>query len=228
MENETTTLFTKTYFKTSFDKEDVSKLSIFKKWVSLQEKEGKTVVRCPHCWGYEIFIIPSNHRCVMCHKLYCQKCLQPCVEDEVQHDHQRSCWSKFKGLIHIMKDWGIRGEKYHDIDKSLLTKASLIFIFGNHVLYSIKYFDFFKKNKIIDDEFTHKFFMYTNLIVNIIYCIVFNIIFFEFFFVLFLPAFFIKCYYNFIAYNWIIVLEFEVDESPITELTVRGKGYDMY
>ena len=70
--------------------------------------------------------------------------------------------------------------------------------------------------------------MYLNLLVNIIYCFVFYIPFFEFFFTLFFPAFFSKCYYKFIAFNWVIVLEFEVDESPITELTVRGKGYDMY
>ena len=89
MENETTSFFTKNYFRTSFNKEDVSNLPMFKKWLSLQEKEGKTVVRCPHCWGYEIFIIPSNHRCIMCRKLYCQKCLKPCVENEVIHDHER-------------------------------------------------------------------------------------------------------------------------------------------
>ena len=227
MENESTSFFTKNYFRTSFNKEDVSNLPIFKRWLSIQEKEGKKVVRCPHCWGYEIFIIPSNHRCIMCRKLYCQKCLKPCVENEVQHDHERTCWSKFRGLIRIMKDWGNRGED-HDIPKSLLTKASLVFIFGNHVLYTIKYYKFFKNNKIIDNDCTHKFFMYLNLLVNIIYCFVFYIPFFEFFFTLFFPAFFCKCYYKFIAFNWVIVLEFEVDESPITELTVRGKGYDMY
>ena len=227
MENETTSFFTKNYFRTSFNKEDVSNLPMFKKWLSLQEKEGKTVVRCPHCWGYEIFIIPSNHRCIMCRKLYCQKCLKPCVENEVIHDHERTCWSKFRGLIRIMMDWGNRGEN-HDIPKSLLTKASLVFIFGNHVLYTIKYFKFFQKNKIIDNDCAHKFFMYLNLLVNIIYCFVFYIPFFEFFFTLFFPAFFSKCYYKFIAFNWVIVLEFEVDESPITELTVRGRGYSLY
>ena len=67
-----------------------------------------------------------------------------------------------------------------------------------------------------------------NLLTNILYCFVFNIIFIEVFFFLFAPAFFINCYYRFIAFNWLVVLEFEVDESPITELTVRGKGYDMY
>ena len=69
--------------------------------------------------------------------------------------------------------------------------------------------------------------MYMNLLTNIIYCIVFNILFFEFFFLLFIPAI-IPCYFKFITYNWLVVLEFEVDQSPITELTVRGRGYSMY
>ena len=89
-------------------------------------------------------------------------------------------------------------------------------------------FQFFKKNKIIEDDCTHGLFMYANLIANIFYCIVYSIAFFEFFFLLFFPSIFIKCYFKFIVYNWIIVLEFEVDESPITELTVRGRGYDLY
>ena len=96
------------------------------------------------------------------------------------------------------------------------------------ILYTIKYYKFFQSNKIIENDCVHSFFKYINLFVNIIYCVVYNIMFFEFFFLIFLPAFFINCYYRFIAYNWLIVLEFEVDESPITELTVRGRGYDMY
>ena len=42
----------------------------------------------------------------MCKNIYCQKCLQKCVEDEVIHDHNRGCWSKFCGLINVMIDWG--------------------------------------------------------------------------------------------------------------------------
>ena len=67
-----------------------------------------------------------------------------------------------------------------------------------------------------------------NFLSNIFYCIAFSIAFFEFFFFLFFPAIFIPCYFRFITYNWLVVLEFGVDESPITELTVRGKGYSMY
>ena len=107
----------------------------------------------------------------MCQKLYYQKCLKPCVEDEVRHDHERSCCSKFKGLIRIMKDWGEDAGQYPDIDNCLLTKAALVFVFGNHVLYSIKYFQFFKKNKIIEDDCTHGLFMYVNLIANIFFIV---------------------------------------------------------
>jgi hypothetical protein len=229
MENDNeNNFFERSYFKTSFNKEDVTNLPLFKKWKLIKEKENKKIVRCPHCWGYEIFVIPTNYRCSMCDKLYCQKCLKPCVENEVLHDHERGCWSKFKGLIDIMKDWGYRGAYINKIQNKDLIKACLVFIFGNHILYTIKYYKFFQSNKIIENDCVHSFFKYINLFVNIIYCVVYNIMFFEFFFLIFLPAFFINCYYRFIAYNWLIVLEFEVDESPITELTVRGRGYDMY
>ena len=127
-----------------------------------------------------------------------------------------------------MRTWGNTADRGGDIPREELIKACLIFIFGNHVLYTIKYYNFFKKNKIIENDCVHGFFKYLNLLSNILYCIVFNMTFFEFFFLLFSPAFFIKCYYRFIVFNWLVVLEFEVDESPITELTVRGKGYDMY
>ena len=63
---------------------------------------------------------------------------------------------------------------------------------------------------------------------NICYCIISTIPFFEFFFLLFFPAIFSSCYYKFIVVNWLIVLDFGVDESPITELTIRGKGYGGY
>ena len=63
-----------------------------------------------------------------------------------------------------------------------------------------------------------------------IYCLITFILFFEVCFTLFFPAIFIRCYYRFILYNWVIVLdpEFTVDQSPVTELTVRGRGYNMY
>ena len=228
MESEELNIYTKNYFKTSYNKEDVSKLPLFKQWLSFQEKEGKKVVRCPICWGYEVFVRPSNYECTMCNNEYCQKCLKPCVEGEVIHDHERGCCSKFKGLIDIMVDWGDRAAKNENVPACELVEACLTFVFGNHILYTIKYFKYFNQNKIIDNECTHGFFKYMNLFANSFYCLIYYIAFFEFFFFLFFPAIFIRCYFRFIAYNWLIVLEFDVDESPVTELTVRGRGYSMY
>ena len=160
----------------------------------------------------------------MCNKSYCQQCLQKCVEDVVELDHRRGCWAKFCGLVAIMIDW----TKRSDATTKDYFKTTLIFIFGNHILYSYKYYDFFKKNHIVDNNCVHLFFTYVNVLVNICYCIISTIPFFEFFFLLFFPAIFSSCYYKFIVVNWLIVLDFGVDESPITELTVRGKGYGGY
>ena len=230
MEIETLESYSNDYFKTSYNKEDLTKLPEFKKWLSDQEKAGNKVVRCPHCWGYEKFVIPSNHKCTMCGKIYCQKCLKKCVENEVHHNHERSCCSKLCGLIDVMKDWSQPDEFNNDMTCCELTKAALVFIFGNHVLYSYKYYKFFEENKIIESDCVHGFFRFMNFLSNIYYCITFSIAFFEFFFFLFFPAFFIPCYFRLITYNWLVVLdpEFTVDQSPVTELTVRGRGYDMY
>ena len=231
MENESEQAFLdKNFFKTSFNKEDVTKLPSFKKWKELKEKDGNKVVKCPHCYGYEIFSVPSNYKCSMCGKMYCQKCLKPCVEDEVIHDHERGCCSKFCGLIDTMSGWSRYYKEDLEGDRCLVFQTIMTFLFGNHILYTIKYFRFFGTNKIIDNDCTHMFFKYMNLFANICYCLITFILFFEVCFTLFFPAIFIRCYYRFIVYNWVIVLdpEFTVDESPVTELTVRGRGYDLY
>ena len=221
-------LLTQDFFPTSFKRQDVTTLPSYKRWMKAKKDQGKKVVKCPWCWGYEVFEEPTNHTCPMCNSLYCQKCLQKCVEGEVRHDHQRTCCSKFCGLIDIMYDWGTDPSTGNDVKAWELIMVSLIFVFGNHVLYTIKYFKFFNENNLSDNGCVHSFFKYMNLFTNILYCIFCNMIYFEFFFLLFFPAIFIRCYFRFIAYNWLVVLEFGVDESPITELTVRGKGYSMY
>ena len=48
MENEDE-LLNKNYFKTSYNKEDVTKLESFKKWKAEREADGEKVVRCPIC-----------------------------------------------------------------------------------------------------------------------------------------------------------------------------------
>ena len=100
MENEEQTLSIE-FFKTSYNKEDITNLPAFKKWKEEREKEGKKIVRCPICWGYEVFEEPTNHNCQCCGRVYCQHCLKPCVEDEVEHDYERSCCNKFKSLVEI-------------------------------------------------------------------------------------------------------------------------------
>ena len=48
MENEEQ-LISKNYFKTSFNKEDVTKLPAFKQWKKDRENEGEKIVRCYIC-----------------------------------------------------------------------------------------------------------------------------------------------------------------------------------
>ena len=225
MENEEE-LIVKNYFKTSYKKEDVSKLPAFKKWKAEREREGNKIVRCPHCWGYEIFIAPTNHFCAMCNGKYCQYCLKPCVEDEYDHHHDRSCCQKFCYLMQQMIDFGC------EIDCNMscfdIFKISMIFIFGNPIMYTYKYYKFFNDNKIIENDCVHGFYKFMNLLVNILtVCSTLYITYLEFFLLLFVPSI-IPCYLFFIVENWEIAIEgMDVGETPLLELTVRGKGYGL-
>ena len=223
MENEDIFL-TQDYFKSSYKKEDVTKLPAYKQWIKVKKEQEKKVVKCPWCWGYEVFKEPKNHTCPMCNNVYCQKCLKKCVENEMIHNHERKCCSLLREIIEIMTDWAEEG----DATPMEYFLISLLFIFGNHTLFTIKYFNFFRKFKVIDNGCVHTFFMYMNLFANIFYCIVFNIAWFELFFFLFFPGFFIPFYFKFITKNWLFVLGLAVDQIPIFELTVNGRGYDMY
>ena len=60
MENEEE-LISKYYFKTSYKKEDVSKLPAFNKWKKERESEGEKVVRCPNCWDMNYLL---NHQII--------------------------------------------------------------------------------------------------------------------------------------------------------------------
>ena len=215
----------KDYFAASFKGQDLMNLPTFKKWKQYKDKNNQRVVKCPCCSGYEVFVEPTNHICSMCRNTYCQFCLHPCVRDEIQHDHESSCWQKFKGLVDIMIDWGKRNEWE---EPSVYVKTSLIFIFGTHILYTIKYYQFFKGYKISENECVHWFFTILNLFVNIIYCVLYTNFYFAVFFTIFLPSIIFKCYFKFLMDNWLIVLECGVDELPITELTVSGRGYGGY
>ena len=215
------------YYKTSYEKEDLTKYPAFQKWKSDREKEGKKVVRCPICWGYEIYEEPTNHICPMCNGTYCQYCLHPCVEGEVEHDHESTCCDKCCSLFNLM----LEEAKPDGREATCLSmiKVTFIFLFGNPFMFTYRYFTFFQQNKIIDNNCVHNFFKYTNLLVNILtVCSTLYITSIEIFLLIFLPAF-IPCYFYFIYFNWLFTIEeMEVDTMPLLELTVRGKGYYLY
>ena len=41
-------------YKTSFNKQDVSKMKSFIDWKKMKQREGKKIVKCPICWSYEV------------------------------------------------------------------------------------------------------------------------------------------------------------------------------
>ena len=81
----------------------------------------------------------------MCNNIYCQKCLQKCVEDEVEHDHDRTCCSKFCGLVDIMIDWG----KDADATPCEYLKAALIFVLEIMFYIPLSIMIFLKKIKLL-------------------------------------------------------------------------------
>ena len=222
MENEEQTL-SKEYFKTSYNKEDITNHPEFKKWKEVREQEGKRIVRCPICWGYEVFVEPTNHDCRCCGGVYCQYCLHQCVEDEVEHEHDRSCCDKFRSLIESSTPPKDELRAFTCSDRF---KYSLIFLFCNPFMFTKRYFNFFAENRIIDNQCVSCFFKYCNLFVNIFTtCSIFCITWFEIFFLLFLPSF-IPFYFTIIIYNWeFVVNSIDIDETPILEWTVKGRGY---
>lgn len=225
MEIENDIYLTQDNFPAGFKHQDIESLQTFKKWKKAKEDSGHKVVKCPCCGGYELYVVPRNHICSICNKEYCQYCLHKIVEDEVEHDHERSCWNKFMGLVDVMIDWGGRDSW---MEPEEYVKTTLIFIFGNHVLYSYKYFKYFYEHHVTPGSCAHWTFTILNLFSNIIYCFLYNFFFFEVFFTIFLPSIIFKCYFKTLMDNWIIVIEEDIDELPITELTVSGRGYGLY
>ena len=223
MENEENFL-KKDEFPAQFKRQDVTKIPSFKQWKQVKEKEGKKIVRCPICWGYEIFVEPTNHFCKNCGEEYCQKCLKICVEDEVQHDH-KGCCRKFCSLVDVIIDFGENTE-WREPKEYFYT--TLLFLFGTPSMFTVKYFQFFKENAIIDNFCVHLLFTILNLIANICYSIIYTILYFEIFFIIFFPSIFWYKYFKIIIDNWMMVYEYGVDECPITELTVCGRGYRYY
>jgi hypothetical protein len=149
------------------------------------------------------------------------------VEDEVEHDHSRGCCDKFCSLVELMIGEGkVEGPKPPCSD---LLKISLIFIFGNPFMFTYRYYKFFNGNKIIDNDCVHNLFIFANLFVNIITaCGIFYFSWLALFILLFIPSV-VPCYFYFIYYNWDFLIDnLDLDETPLLELTVRGRGYDLY
>ena len=195
MENEEDELKLDNY-KSNFKKQNVTKLPSFKKWKENKKKEGKKIIKCPICWGYEVFVEPTNHICLNCGQEYCQKCLKICVEDEIRHNHEKKYCTKFCTLFEYLFS-----ECCYDFSNTCCNcnicsnpkrnlKITLLFIFGAPAMFTIKYYQFFKEHKIRDNCCVHWFFTFMNLFANIFYCIIFNILSIELFSVILSPSIF--------------------------------------
>lgn len=214
------------FFPSKYKKQDLTKIPEFNKWYERKKQEGKKVVKCPNCGGYELFLFPSNHTCINCGEDYCQYCLKKCVEDEIKHDHEKSCWAKFCSLVELIFEEGLE-EHWKSPSKYIYT--TLLFLFGTPALLTIKYFNFFTKNYVIDNCCVHWFFAILNLLANIFYSITFTICYTEICFVVLSPTIIYYKFFKIIIDSWMYVAyEYDAGEVPILELTVSGKGYDMY
>ena len=121
------------------------------------------------------------------------------------------------------------GKNHYDGNCSDYINISLIFVFGNPFMFTHKYYKFFRDNKIIENECVSIFFTYINLFVNLLTaCSIFYLYWCLLCFIIFLPSI-IPCYFFIIYENWdMLVKSFDIDEIPIAEFTVRGRGYGYY
>ena len=136
-------------------------MASFKKWNDAKKKEGKKIVRYPICWSYEEFVRPTNYYCKNCGKEYCQKCLKIIVSEERRHDHEKKCCNKSCRLIRLIllecdDEWEFGPFEYFYM--------TLLYLFGTPILFTIKYFNYFRENHIIDNDCVHWFFAILNFI----------------------------------------------------------------
>lgn len=214
------------FFPSKYKKQDLTKVTEFNKWYERKMQEGKKIVKCPICGGYELFVLPSNHKCKNCGEEYCQQCLKKCVKGEIRHNHEKSCCAKFCSLVKLIFEEGL-SEDWNEPSEYILT--TLLFLFGTPVLFTIKYFNFFTKNYVIDNCCVHWFFAILNLTSNIFYSIAFTICYSEICFIILSPTIIYYKFFKIIIDSWMYAAyEYDVGQCPITELTVSGRGYDMY
>ena len=214
------------FFRPKYKNQDLTKNADFKAWANQKKKDGEKIVKCPICGGYEVLVEKTNHTCLCCNGEYCQGCLKKIIEDEVEHDHERGCCNKFCSLLELIFDYG-GSTDWHE--PSLYIYMTLLFLFGTPTLFTIKYFNFFKKNYVTDTGCVHWIFTVLNLIANICYSIVYTILYTQISFIIFSPTIIYYKFIKIIVENWVYVVKhYDVGECPITELTVKGRGYGLY
>jgi hypothetical protein len=211
------------YFPTKFNKQDLTKIGAFNRWLETKKNQGKKIVKCPICWSYEVYVSSEIHVCPNCGEEYCQVCLKKYVEGEREHDHESSCCDKFCDLVKLIFDYG--GSDDWE-EPSEYIRTGLLFLFGTPTLFAIKYFNFFRKHYVIDNCCVHWFFTILNLIANICYSIIYSIWYMEVSFIILSPSIIYYKFFKIVIDNWIYVAYvYDVGNCPITELTVSGTGY---
>ena len=144
----------------------------FKQWKELQQKSGKNLARCPHCWSYEISNNQCKHKCEICGKYYCQKCLK-CFEYDSKHNHKpfyyyccnedecsiycEDCCCEFCSFSCFYGN-----AFYKELNCFQIFRLSLLFLFGTPIFFTVKYLHFFRHNKITNNRRIHSFFTYIN------------------------------------------------------------------
>ena len=216
-------------FKTSFKRQDVTNMPSFQKWNEEGKKRGLIIVRCPSCWSYEISEKSYEHKCQVCGEYYCQKCLM-IVEKDRNHESYcikngcticcKNCCNAFCELVvaifgEFSGKWRLKWYEYF--------LMILLFLFGTPIMFTIKYFKFFLDNPITDNYCVHKFFTFLNLMSNILYCIIYNLFYFGISFIIFFPSFIYFPTIKLIANSWSFIYDSDVNDVPITELTVRER-----
>ena len=196
-------------FKSSFKKQDVTKLPKYQKWNEIRKKKGIKVVRCPICWSYEKNNNKYHHKCQVCKEEYCQKCFK-ILENGRNHGHHLDC----------CKDGCTNSWEYDCCEYFLMI---VIFLFGLPIMFTIKYFRFFLENRVIDSFCPHWFFTSLNLMTNIIYCFLFSLYYFEISFIIFSPTILYFGNIKFIGNNMNYVYYHSVSEMPIVKYSVRER-----
>jgi len=213
-------------YKTSFNKQDVSKMKSFIDWKKMKQREGKKIVKCPICWSYEVNENIYIKECENCQNEYCQRCKKIVYGD---HDHFfeigsccRDFWCGFicSGLKMVFDDYK------KDLSWKDYLFYDFIFIFGNPLMFSLKYFSFFRENKVCNSLCVHRFFAFLNLITNIIYSCLYEFLSIAISLVIFFPAFIYYPYAKFIGGNWYYVYDFDAETCPFICFTVESRRID--